>query len=158
MKLTFITILVDYLSNCLDFKYQLERENLSATDKKYIEGRIKQNFYNFENSKAYLNIKDLYKTRKPTKEEEEKYKIEGDFPLVRILEYRDKVLPIYLDDYGQQEFAVYKNKEISGGAFNTDAEEIFMWELDSYLEKEFFASDLDEPEEWKKVLNSIKRA
>lgn len=42
--------------------------------------------------------------------------------LCEILCYRGKEIPVYNDDYGQQMYAIYEGKILSGGAYNFAAE------------------------------------
>lgn len=74
-------------------------------------------------------------TRIPTEEEKQDYlhwwsvtdtTQEPD----RILEYRGETVPIYFDDYGQQEILIYKNEYCPGGAFNSMAEYDFCTFID----------------------------
>ena len=151
MRLTFTKVLVDYFISCIRIKQKLNRKNLSKSDEKYLQGQKDQNFYNFERIKDYLKSEELFTRREPTKTEIEKYKIKGEYPVVGIFEYRGESSPIYCDDYGQQEFLIYKGKELSGGSFNYLPEYDWMYVIDGYLEKDFFEDNSDEPAEWKKL-------
>ena len=65
-----------------------------------------------------------------------KFIYEGQEPLYVII-YRDVLIPIYNDEYGQQVFAVIGGKEFSGGAYNSFPEDYFTYEADKLLEKRF---------------------
>ena len=69
-----------------------------------------------------------YNRRKPTEQEikEFTYKDNIEYEPVAVLEYDDEIIPIYNDDYGQQEFIRYRDKEFSGGAYNMFPEEDFI--------------------------------
>lgn len=47
------------------------------------------------------------------------------------LKYRDELIPIYIDDYGQQEFIKYKNRFFYGGSYNIYAEYDFCSFIDT---------------------------
>ena len=47
------------------------------------------------------------------------------------LKYRDELIPIYVDDYGQQEFIKYKNRFFYGGSYNIYAEYDFCSFIDT---------------------------
>ena len=155
MKLTFAKLLADYSESCIMIKQKLGKEHLTEADRRYLEGQRKQNFSDFQTMKHYIEDEDIFKCRNPTKHEIKKYKIEGNFPVVGILEYRDELIPVYNDDYGQQEFIIYKNKEISGGSYNYFPEYTWMYEIDSYLEKEFFDGPDIMPVYWDKLLKIV---
>lgn len=72
---------------------------------------------------------------KPTPEQKEKYLFEGEEP-VAMLYYRGKEIPIYNDDYGQQEFIVFNDKTFGGGAYNTMAEYDFCDYMDDIIDQE----------------------
>jgi len=69
------------------------------------------------------------KSRKPSKEEKDKFTYISEsgckYEVVAILEYRNEIIPIYCDDYGQQNFIVFKGEEYCGGAYNICSERDF---------------------------------
>lgn len=157
MKLTFNQLLADYLYNCINFKQKLSRDYLSQSDRIFIKGQIRQNLYDFQRVRDYLNDDRVFEHRQATKTEIKKYKIEGDYPVVGMFKYREISLPIYFDDYGEQEFLIYRNRELCGGGFEYFPEYYWMSQIDEYLEKDFFESNLDEPAGWKKLKTSCKK-
>ena len=59
----------------------------------------------------------------------------------KIIRYRNIDIPVYDDDYGQQDFAVINGEEISGGSYNFFAHEEFMNYVDRMLEKKYLEDD-----------------
>jgi hypothetical protein len=50
--------------------------------------------------------------------------------VIKILHYRNRVIPIYDDDYGQQEVAIIDGQEIGAGTYNFFSTEEFMDAVD----------------------------
>ncbi len=63
------------------------------------------------------------------------------------LKYRHMQIDVFIDDYGQQEYAYFevadKVYESSGGAYNIDAWEVFCDELNYQIEDAYVRGDLD---------------
>ena len=63
------------------------------------------------------------------------------------LRYRHMRIDVFIDDYGQQEYAYFevadKIYESSGGAYNIDAWEVFCDELNYQIEEAYVRGDLD---------------
>ncbi len=157
MELKFRQLLIDYLDNCINIKQKMNRKGLSENDKNFLEGQRHQNLLDFKRMKYYyIDEDEMFTSRLSTEKDSKKYKIKGDYPLVEIFEYRGQIVPVYFDDYGQQMFAIYKGKELPGGAYEAQP---YCWlsdEIDSYLEKEFFESNKEYPKGWKKLLKEYK--
>lgn len=49
---------------------------------------------------------------------------------VGMFKYRGEDVPVYLDDYGQQEYIIYEGREICGGAYNLAPEYDFCYMID----------------------------
>ena len=62
---------------------------------------------------------------------EEGKEYEFKFPLVGILSYNGEDIPVYDDDFGQQDFCMYHGKSISGGAYNLFPESEFIAHIES---------------------------
>ena len=91
----------------------------------YWQGYKKACYSWFQSMKEYTDF--VPQLREPTEKEKEEfthwwYETNTLQKPDRILEYRDEIVPIYYDDYGQQEIVIFKGEIISGGAFNTMAE------------------------------------
>lgn len=91
----------------------------------------------------YIYKSDKYKLRYVTKKEQKELvyierdekgiPIHNDEPY-QILEYKGLSIPIYSDDYGQQDFIVLGNEVFGGGAYNFGAIYDFMYLIDKWLE------------------------
>lgn len=101
----------------------------------YIEGMMRQNFTWFENlASQYPN---RYKEVSVKNDKNlEKYRFEDQLPFKFVL-YRGEKIPVYDDDYGQQDFAVIRGQVVSGGAYNFMSAEEFVYYMDRVLEQEF---------------------
>lgn len=63
------------------------------------------------------------------------------------LKYRHMQIDVFIDDYGQQEYAYFEVADevydSYGGAYNIDAWEVFCDELDYQVEEAYLRGDLD---------------
>ena len=100
-------------------------------------------FYNEESSwrdflmvlRSYYNYDKVISAIDLTDEQKEQYKHpDPQFPLCGLLEYRGQVVPMYDDDYGQQVFAIFRGRDLVGGAYN-------MWYCDSFIDEIDYALD-----------------
>lgn len=66
------------------------------------------------------------------------------FPLEGLLMYRDKVVPFYDDDYGQQVFAVFEGETLPGGSYNPMYLTEFRDQIDSILDNRIFKEVITE--------------
>lgn len=76
-----------------------------------------------------------------TKEEIDKYAplgVEGKYvmDLIYVIDYRGLTIPVFADDYGQQDIALINDKWCSGGSYNFHPEEAFCSRADYYLEQQ----------------------
>lgn len=76
-----------------------------------------------------------------TQEEIDKYAplgIEGNYAmyLMYVIEYRGLTIPVFDDDYGQQDIAWINGEWCSGGSYNFHAEDTFCSRADYYLEQQ----------------------
>ena len=69
----------------------------------------------------------------------EKFVYNGEYPY-KLFVYRDQYVPVYSDDYGQQDYTVIDGKTYGGGAYNFFADEVFCSEIDYILEKKIIAA------------------
>lgn len=128
----FNDILAFYEFNLFNIK-QFRKRKLYNED--YIEGMMRQNFTWFENlASQYPN---RYKEVSVKNDKNlEKYRFEDQLPFKFVL-YRGEKIPVYDDDYGQQDFAVIRGQVVSGGAYNFMSAEEFVYYMDRVLEQEF---------------------
>lgn len=130
----FQELLEQYENNIQYANRMMTPESLSFFKKTidYWNGFKHANFKWFQTMKDYSNFKPF--TREPKKKEKEELRytnMNGDiFEPCAILEYRNEIVPIYNDDYGQQEFILYKDNIISGGTYNLMADYDFCHEID----------------------------
>ena len=136
----FDDILGFYQFNLSNIKVFKERKFYSED---YIEGMIRQNFSWFE-AMAMQCPSRYQEVLVKDGEDVEDYRFENQLPLKFIL-YRGEKIPVYDDDYGQQDFAVIRGKVISGGAYNFMAAEDFVYYMDQVLEREFLEKGDEEP-------------
>ena len=107
-----------------DIKYadrMLEPRCLSFFKKSedYWKGYKKACYSWFQMAKECVHFTPL--TREADEEEKEQLKyIENDtvYEPIFILLYRGEEIPVYDDDYGQQEFIIYNGEHYSGGTYN----------------------------------------
>lgn len=105
----------------------------------YVRGYLTANMSRLDTFRAvYPNdFKRLIDRNTVNKEKENKFFEDSTtgskFPLLRTCKYRGIEYNIYLDDYGQQEFAIIEGEEVSGGSFNTESDFIFAAYIDSIL-------------------------
>ena len=91
-------------------------------------------FHLFQNMKYEIGFEP--EVEYPTEEEKQKYYLQKykEYPFA-ILNYRGQEVPIYIDDYGQQEYMVFQGKEYSGGAYNFECRKDFCCIIDDYLDR-----------------------
>lgn len=76
-----------------------------------------------------------------TQEEIDKYSplgVEGHYAmdLMYVIDYRGLTIPVFNDDYGQQDIALINGEWCSGGSYNFHPEEVFCSRADYYLEQQ----------------------
>lgn len=103
--------------------------------KEYWDGYLNGCFHWFEKMKLECEDFNPIINQDFSGEEKEKYKYNiknnnEEYPLYGLLEYRGEKIPVYIDEDGQQLFAVYQEQEISGGGFNIHCEEDFCYMID----------------------------
>lgn len=126
----FEELLADYESILMNIGRQ---KNRSYRGDEYLEAYYQGASRMFHLSKLNSDFKPS--RVEPTPEQKEKYLFEGEEP-VSILYYRGKEVPVYVDDYGQQEFIVFEGKTFGGGSYNTMAEYDFCDYLDDIIDQE----------------------
>lgn len=64
--------------------------------------------------------------------------IEGNYAmdLIYVIDYRGLTIPVFDDDYGQQDIALINGEWCSGGSYNFHAAEVFCSRADYYLEQQ----------------------
>ena len=128
----FEDILDFYECNLFNIKQFKERKFYSDD---YIEGMLRQNlkWFRVMASQCPSRYKEV-SVRKGAKVEE--YRFENQLPF-KFIVYRGEKIPVYDDDYGQQDFAVIRGQVVSGGAYNFMSAEEFVYYMDEVLEREF---------------------
>lgn len=136
-KLNFKKLLEEYL-----FKLHLVKHSPKFEDEKFREGYLDANLSWFQDMKAYCD--DYVPKILPITEEIKfrymlKDKLDGEAPapLSGYFTYRDEIVPIYDDDYGQQDIMLFRGKEYSGGCYNFLAIHDFTYIVDQILEREY---------------------
>ena len=129
-----------YEFNLFNIKVFRERKFYSED---YIEGMIRQNFSWFEAMARECPSRYQQVVVKDS-EDLEDYRFENQLPFKFIL-YRGEKIPVYDDDYGQQDFAVIRGKVVSGGTYNLMAPDEFVYYMDQVLEREFLEKGDEEP-------------
>lgn len=110
-----------------------------AFSEEYLEGMRRQNFIWFQDLSLQTSGKE-WRELEGIEEVVKDYEFEGELPY-RLILYRGVILPIYRDDYGQQDFTVIRNRVISGGSYNSFAVDEFIYEVDKILEEEFLTEE-----------------
>lgn len=109
--MTFRDILFIYNNKIDNARRRLARGLIDEHD---YDIMIEDSLYWLAHLKDFMEFEEWCKVRKPTEEEIKKY---GEL-LVEIMEYRDDIIPIYNDDYGQSLHAVICGKDYGGGTYN----------------------------------------
>lgn len=161
----FSNLLASYLLNLENLKVRLSRKLITED---YFKGARDYNFKWFQDMKDLLkSIEDnIYgkKINDLSKGDKEKYEylsknedsgISYRYEPAYLLKYRNKIIPVYVDDYGQQEFAVYNGVVISGGSYNFFPEEVFAYEVDRQLENEYLDLPLSDKEKEMKFFSEL---
>ncbi len=112
-----------------------------AYSEDYLLGRRAANFYWLQDMINFTGRE--YEILDATEEELKAYEHNGDWPS-RLISYRGEIIPVFIDDYGQQLFTFIRGEEHTGGSFNFFAEEEFMYEMDLVLEREYLEGVRDE--------------
>lgn len=115
-------------------KTQKQRKN-APKGAEYWNAFIDGAFHLFQNIKREIDFKP--QVDDPTEEEKQKYYLKEykEYP-VGILRYRGQEVPIYIDDYGQQEFIVIDGKTYGGGTYNTLCEYDFCMIIDRIINEQ----------------------
>lgn len=114
-------------------KAQKQRKN-APRGVEYWNAFIDGAFYLFQNIKREIDFEP--QVDDPTEEERQKYFLAQykEYP-TGILRYRNQEVPIYVDDYGQQEYMVFQGKEYAGGSYNFACRQDFCCMIDDVLDK-----------------------
>ena len=146
----FRDILLEYHLRLARIKLDIDRGDkslLETSDTRYVNLKwfqyIRDNAFNYDDfieeirDKRTLNRKEfrLSKSQRcPGCEDGKPYKA---------IKYRNVLIPIYDDDYGQQDFAVINGEEISGGCYNFNSHIEFINYVDYMLEKKYLRNEYD---------------
>jgi hypothetical protein len=127
--MSFEEILERYENDINYANRMLKPESLSFFKKTvdYWKGYKRASFKWFQDMKLELNF--IPETQKLIKEESHEYIYVDEFNNYyfpyKLLLYRQEKIPVYSDDYGQQDFIVYKGKAFYGGPYNFCADNDF---------------------------------
>lgn len=148
-KIEFRDLLLQYYTLLTSFKYRLQQNIDSSRE---FQKRISVNMAWFHYLIEHLDSKDVFKkTFEKRKLSRKKFLLPEDQrcpgcedgkPLY-ILKYRGIDIPVYDDDYGQQEVAYFDGKAISGGCYNFFPEYEFIFYIDRYLEDRYLEGNYD---------------
>lgn len=108
--MTFKDILVIYENKIDNAKARLDRGLIEQEEYDII---IRESLYWLTQLKFFMKDEEWFSIRKPTADDINKW---GD--PVEIMEYRNDVIPIFNDDYGQCLYAKICGKEYGGGTYN----------------------------------------
>lgn len=129
----FEKLLEDYEEAIELAKTQKQRKN-APRGAEYWNVFIDGAFHLFQNMKREIDFEP--QVDDPTEEEKQKYYLKEykEYP-VGILRYRGQEAPIYIDDYGQQEYMIFQGKEYSGGSYNFECRQDFCCMIDDVLDR-----------------------
>lgn len=153
-ELTFENDLLEYCFNLTRIKFDIDRNEKSQRDNqsalrinldwfRYIRNQLLDytDYIEEISDKRTLNRKEFLlpeSKRCPGCDDGKPYKV---------IKYRKVLIPIYDDDYGQQDFAVVFGKEISGGSYNHYAYMQFIDCVDYELQNRFLNGEYNMFEE-----------
>ena len=121
--ITFNDILFTYKMKINNTQMKYERQLI--TEEVY-DSIITEALYWFEQLKDFLPLEQICTIRKPTDKEDE----ELNSPF-EVIEYREDIIPVYQDDYGQQFYAIIFGREYGGGSYNIAPHRDFLFLYDS---------------------------
>lgn len=148
--MTFTDILIEYCFNLTRIKSDIERNTTSQVDSqsalrvnldwfRYIRNQLLDytDYVEEIGDKKTLNKKEFLlpeSKRCPGCDDGKPYKI---------IKYRNVLIPIYDDDYGQQDFTIIFGKEMSGGSYNLYSYMEFINYVDYELQNRFLNNEYD---------------
>ena len=148
--MTFTDILIEYCFNLTRIKSDIERNTTSQVDSqsalrinldwfRYLRNQLLDytDYIEEISDKRTLNRKEFLlpeSKRCPGCDDGKPYKV---------LKYRNVLIPIYDDDYGQQDFTIIFDKEISGGSYNLYSYIEFINYVDYELQNRFLNNEYD---------------
>lgn len=155
-KVTFLDVLVEYYHFLDIIKYsdQFKKDKSDKQDIIRDRLRINSGWLRFMQHNYFLgkDRKKLYRVYRSDKILNKKcFRLKEDERCVgcedgkpyKVIKYRNILLPIYIDDYGQQDFTIINDKTICGGAYNLESDLYFISKVDDMLEKQFMNDEYD---------------
>lgn len=149
-KYEFRDLLSHYFFNLSRIRYDLDKKELIYDEAKKL---LYQNISWMHEIKRYAYSKeDLYeeiKDKRVLNRKEfllpEDKRCPGciDGKPFYVIKYRNIMIPVYDDDYGQQDFAIVLGETVSGGSYNFCAAEEFCDCLDRKLEYQYLENKYD---------------
>ena len=149
-KFAFRDALLEYYYHLASMRNDMKRDELPEKElshRRYMNMDwfhwIRQ--HAFEKTDIYIEIKDkrILNKKEFLLPEDERCPGCDDGKPYRAIKYRDHIIPIYDDDYGQQDFAKVCGQTISGGSYNFLSEWEFMDALDYQLQQDFLNEKYD---------------
>lgn len=148
--MTFTDILIEYCFNLTRIKSDIDRSTTSQADSR---SALRTNLDWFRYLRNQLldytdYIEDISDKRTLNRKEfllPESKRCPGcdDGKPYKVIKYRNVMIPIYDDDYGQQDFAIVFDKEISGGSYNLYSYIEFINYVDYELQNKFLNDEYD---------------
>ena len=143
-ELTFKNDLIEYCFNLTRIKSDIERSLTSQADSQSAL-RINLDWFRYVRNQLldYADYVEEIRDQRTLNRKEfrlpESQRCPGcdDGKPYKVIKYRNVLIPIYDDDYGQQDFAVIFGKEISGGCYNYYSYIEFINYVDYELQKRF---------------------
>lgn len=148
--MTFTDILIEYCFNLTRIKSDIDRSTTSQADSRsalrtnldwfrYLRNQLLDytDYIEEIGDKRTLNRKEFLlpeSKRCPGCDDGKPYKV---------IKYRNVLIPVYDDDYGQQDFAIVFDKEISGGSYNLYSYIEFINYVDYELQNKFLNDEYD---------------
>lgn len=141
MELTFEILLHLYSYKLYNI---VERHNRGLDNEEEYRRALALNRLWLEDIADYIGRDYTVRTRKDdeiTKAEIDKFAplgVEENYImyLIYVIDYRGLTIPVFADDYGQQDIAWINDGWCSGGSYNFHPEEVFCSRADYYLEQQ----------------------
>ena len=149
-KLTFGDDLTEYCFNLTRIKFDIDRNEKSQISNQSAL-RINLDWFRYIRNQLldYADYIEEIKDKRTLNRKEfrlpESKRCPGcdDGKPYKVIKYRNILIPVYDDDYGQQDFAVVLGKEISGGSYNHCSYLEFINYVDYELQNRFLNNEYD---------------
>ena len=149
-NMQFRDVLLHYFSRLCNIKLNIERKykTLHESSAELYTNLI---WFQFVRDRAFrleeifeeINDENILNDKAFLLPEDKRYPGCEDGKPYKVIKYRNIYIPIYDDDYGQQDFAIVNGKEISGGCFNLFSYQEFIDAVDCYLQESYLKDEYD---------------